>query len=310
MRSMPPYRRLSSSLSSCLDSVEALIEPNVNIEEEDGGGEGAIFLVGNHVGDKGVERIVDGLQDPCRVYYKLYLCDNRIGQLGGSFISCALKYNTTLTELSLGGNSIGDEGAKHLASALKENNTLLMINLERNHIGHTGVTALANALEHENHSLKYLVLSENPIEDFGAKALLNCVGNTSSFDHLQQCNHNLQSIVLRKVTQIKDISTLRKIQCYVKINRLMAEGSARLAAQRKILYHVKENTHTLMDYFSIIQRNDSEKEMYCMAKLLALLGNQKDVSTIFAVLKSSPPLLSSDPEIRRVRCVVSAFKGD
>ncbi|KAL7537275.1 hypothetical protein ACHAXR_007707 [Thalassiosira sp. AJA248-18] len=299
-----PIRRLSTSLSSCLDSVEALFESDAGVTDgeefvRDGGRVGAIFLGGNHLGDKGVARIVDGLDDPCRKYYKLYLCDNRIGRQGASFISNSLKYNTTLMELSLGNNHIGDEGAMHLASALMENCTLEMLNMENNNIGPAGTVALANALEHDNKSLQWLVLSENPIGDEGAMAMLRCVGNTFSFDHLQKCNHSLLSIILKKVTLVKDSTSLKKIQCYLKINRQSVHlpGSA---AQCKILTYAKENPKALLDVLASIRRDDGEKELSLHPLVLALLGYHSDLSTIFEVLQNSPHLFSNDPDMRKL----------
>ena len=296
--------RLSTSFSSCLDSVEAVFESDAGMAGADdgkdfvpdGGRVGAIFLGGNHLGDKGVARIIDGLEDHCREYYKLYLCDNRIGHQGASIISCSLKYNTTLMELSLGNNHIGDEGARHLASLLVVNDSLEMLNLENNNIGPAGITALATALEHDNNSLRCLVLSENPIGDEGALSMLQCIGNSFSLDHLQRCNHSLLSVILKKVTQVKDTTTLRKIQSYLKTNRL-AVPSPISASQRKIFLYVKENPNALLDYVSILRRDDTEKEMYgCMALILALLGKQYDLSSTFVVLKHSPHLFSNDSD--------------
>mmetsp|Transcript_16870 Transcript_16870/g.29034 ORF Transcript_16870/g.29034 Transcript_16870/m.29034 type:complete len:310 (-) Transcript_16870:200-1129(-) len=302
-------RRLSPSFSSCLDSVEAVFEGDAGAiaaddgEDfvRDGGRVGGIFLGGNHLGDKGVARIVDGLEDPCRQYYKLYLCDNRIGRQGASFISYSLKYNATLMELSLGNNHIGDEGARHMASSLVVNNCLQMLNLENNSIGPAGTTVIANALEHSNKSLHWLVLSENPIGDEGAKAILQCIGNSNSLEHLKRCNHSLLSVVLKKVTQVKDVATLRKIQCYLKTNRL-SFPSPISAAQRKILLYVKENPKELMNYFSSFGMKGAEVEIDGrMALLLALLGKQYDLSSTFVLLQNSPHLFTNDPGIKGIK---------
>lgn len=301
--SIRPIRRISSSISSCLDAVDqALYEGDYSDDGEefvrDGGRVGAIFLGGNHLGDKGVARIVDGLEDPCRDYYKLYLCDNRIGRLGALKISFSLKLNTKLKELSLGNNHIGNEGARHLASSLKDNNTLEVLNLENNSIGPAGTTALANALEHYNNTLHWLVLSENPIGDEGVKSMLRCIGNTSSFNDLQKCNHSLKSIILKKVTQVHDHTSLRKIQCLLKINRLSAP-SLRLAAQRKILLHVKENPNALLEFFIAIRGDGSRMELCFHPLVLALLGDQYDLSTSFLLLQNSPHIFSNDPDIAK-----------
>ncbi len=286
------------SALSMTDSVVTAAAAAAN-DNEDGGSEGAIFMVGNHIRDKGVVRIVDVLKEPCcREYYKLYLCDNRVGRLGASCISLALNYNTTLRELSLGNNHIGDEGARHLANALTQNGTLEMLNLEKNKIGPIGITYLANSLERDNTSLLWLVLSENPIGDEGARSMLRCVGNTSTVERLQGCNHSLLSIVMRKVTQINDSpATVRKIHSYLKINRLSG-NSSRLAAQRKLLLFVKENHNALLGYLSVGQRCDTVKEMHCASHIMALLGYEKDLSTMFAILRITPHLFSVEPVLR------------
>jgi hypothetical protein len=285
-------RRLSSSISSCRDYIDSIFEFDVGASHaaDDGGEfEGVIFLVGTHLRDRGVARVVDGLQDPYREYFKLFLCENRIGHLGASFISCALKYDSNLIELSLGNNHIGDEGAKHLAHSLVHNCTLKILNLENNNIGPKGITVLSTCLEHHNTTLQWVVLSENPIGDEGARALLRCVGNTFSFDTLLKCNHSLRSIILKKVTQVTDNVTLKKILCHLKINRLSAPSST-LAAQRKVLWFAKENHNSLLEYIRTIQSNDAVKDMNCISRILALLGCEHDLSTLLAVLKNTPSL--------------------
>ena len=294
-----PYRRILSAIfefevvMSCRRATATADEEA--LAHEDGESEGAIFLVGNHIRDKGVARIVDALKEPCfREYYKLYLCDNRVGRLGASCISTALNYNTTLRELSLGNNHIGDEGARYLADALTQNGTLEMLNLEKNSIGPIGITALAIALENDNKSLKWLVLSENPIGDEGVSSILRCVGNTSTFERLQNCNHCLLSVTMRKITQIKDSAiAIRRIQTYLKINRLSV-NSSRLLVQRKVIQSVRENQTALLEYLSVVQNRYGPKEMYCALHILSLLGEQGDLSTLFEVLKNTPQLFPID----------------
>ena len=293
MHSIVACRRLSSSISSCRDYIiESIFEFDAGASQaaDDGEDAGVIFLVGSHLRDRGVARVVNGLQDPCREYFKLFLCDNHIGHLGASFISCALKYDSNLIELSLGNNHIGDEGAKHLAHSLVHNGTLKILNLENNNIGPKGITVLSKCLEQHNAALQWLVLSENPIGNEGATALLRCVGNTFSFDTLLKCNHSLRSVILKKVTQVTGNVTLRKIQCHLKINRLSAPSST-LAAKRKVLRFAKENHNSLLEYISAIQSNDAVKDMNCTSRILALLGCEQDLSTLFAVLKNTPIFL-------------------
>ncbi len=294
--------RLSFSCSSSWGSIgSTIIENDVDAVDasddggedfvRDGGREGAIFLVGNHLGDRGVARVVHGLQDPCREYFKLYLCDNRIGRLGASLISYALEQNSNLTELSLGSNHIGDEGAVYLARSLGHNGTLRMLNLEKNNIGPRGITELSKCLERNNTALRWMVLSENPIGDEGAMALLRCVGNTLSFDTLLKCNHSLRSIITKKVSHVTGNTTMRKIQCHLKINRVSAPSST-LAAQRKVLWFANENHGSLLEYIRSIQSDDAVIDMECITRILALLACQHNLSTLLAVMINTPCLFS------------------
>ena len=271
-------------MGSCLDCNKEAVEGEDEMEEGNGDREGMIFLIGCNLKNKGVQRVIDELQDPCREYSKLYLCDNRIEKLGASFISYALKYDSCLTELSLAHNNIGNDGAEYLAHALRFNGTLKMLNLEKNNIGPRGVAALSQCLEQSNTTLQWMVLSENPIGDEGAKSLLRCVGNNLTIDTLLKCNHSLTSITLKKVTCLTSQTTLRKIQCYLTINRLLMPS---LASQRKVLMLVKENHGPLLEYISAIQGDDAVKDV-CIMQILALLGRHRDLlSTLFALLKDN-----------------------
>ena len=226
----------SSSFSTCRDSIESalLLCDSQKDDHNNDGSIDAIFLGGHHISDKGVERIVDGLEDHCmQKYRRLFLCDNRISLCGVHLISQSLKHNNTLIELSLANNAIGDSGASLLATSLKENDILEILNLENNGIGHEGTESIVSAMMH-NTVLKYLVLSENPIGDVGATALLRCIRDTSSLQNLHNSNHTIVSIILKKVTLIKDGRILRDIKNSLKVNR-MAGNLPQLAARQKIL---------------------------------------------------------------------------
>ena len=233
----------------------------------------AIFLGGNHIGDKGVARIVDGLEDYIQ-YRKLYLCDNRISRNGVHLISQSLRLNKSLMELSLADNSIGDFGASLLATSLTENVTLKILNLENNRIGCEGAKAIAGAIM-QNTVLQYLVLSENPIGDDGARALLRCIFDTASLKSVHNSNHTIISIILKKVTFIKDGRILRDIKTYLKVNRV-ANNLHQSAAKRKILSCIRENP-------LILTRCNLEPAV--LHHVLSLLASQLDLTAMNVTLK-------------------------
>jgi|SaaInl74LU_5_DNA_1037368.scaffolds.fasta_scaffold26012_1 hypothetical protein len=282
---MPLLRaRLPSSFSTCRDSIESALllcdaqhdEHNNNDESID-----AIFLGGNHIGDKGVARIIDGLEDYIQ-YRKLYLCDNRISKYGVHLISQSLKHNTTLIELSLADNSIGDTGASLLAASLQENNTLEILNLENNGIGCEGTKSIVGALLH-NTVLRCLMLSENPIGDDGAKAILRCLRDTSSLHNLYNSNHTIVSIILKK-PHIKSSKILRDIKSYLRVNR-MASNIPQLAARRKLLLCVREDPTILTKCFVTIRERDPDIGLAMMPRILWLLASQLDLATVNVILK-------------------------
>jgi Ran GTPase-activating protein (RanGAP) involved in mRNA processing and transport len=87
-------------------------------------------------------------------------------------------------------NTIGDEGATALANALKVNTAVQDLWLGGNTIGDEGATVLANALT-QNSTLQRLRLDGNTIGDEGAKALLDCIKGTSPLEELWKSLSNI-----------------------------------------------------------------------------------------------------------------------
>ena len=95
------------------------------------------------------------------------------GDRGATAVAEALKGNTVLTELYMGGNMIGDTGAAAIADALKGNSALKELYLFNNRIGDSGATSIAEALKHNiaKIALRTLHLEGNNIGDSGAAAI-------------------------------------------------------------------------------------------------------------------------------------------
>ncbi|EJK74124.1 hypothetical protein THAOC_04218 [Thalassiosira oceanica] len=163
---------IPSSFSSCLDHG-AVNNESEEDASSDGGTINAVFLGSHHLGDRGVERIADGLEDSCRLYFRIHLDNNQITTKGAQLISSSLKHCPTLLELSLADNPLSNEGARHLASSLVCNDTLEMLNVSNCGIGALGVDALSYVLEHNNASLRWLDLSSNPMGDAGSQSMLS-----------------------------------------------------------------------------------------------------------------------------------------
>jgi hypothetical protein len=270
-----------SSISSCLNCTESMIIDQDNIDH------GSIFFLSTHLSDKGLARLTHGLEDPCMQLpkcYKLHLCDNNISSRGADLLSEVVRNSHNLVELSLGNNNIGDDGAEYLSVSLRQNRSLKMLNLEKNGIGCHGVTCLAGALSIKSVStLRWLVLSENPVGDAGARALLNCVRNNQSLKSvLNDSNHSLYSVVLKKVN-IKDTALLRDMHCFLKLNRLYSSSSGGIAetVKRKIKLCVKDEPKLLLDY--LIQ--NQKQEFKLLPEFYSFFA--QDITTLFHMLRHS-----------------------
>jgi len=90
--------------------------------------------------------------------------------VGAASLGEALKHNTSLRFLGLGGNQISDAGAASLGEVLKTNATLVELNLNSNQIGDAGACALARALA-DGAAVRRLSLHDNCIGDIGAMCL-------------------------------------------------------------------------------------------------------------------------------------------
>ena len=113
----------------------------------------------------------------------LHLGGSIIGHTGAESLSQALTLNSSLTNLDLSGNSIGDTGAESLSQALKVNSSLTNLHLSFNRIGDTGAEFLSQALT-VNSSLTNLDLSLNRIGDTGAESLSQALKVNSSLTNL------------------------------------------------------------------------------------------------------------------------------
>ncbi|KAG9069808.1 hypothetical protein KI688_009133 [Linnemannia hyalina] len=136
------------------------------------------------------------------------LASTLIGGREFGILAEALKTNSTLTTLDLGGNSIGFDGAKALAEALKTNSTLATLHLWNNSIGSDGAKALAEALK-TNSTLTTLDLGNNSIGSDGAKALAEALKTNSTLTTLGLGNNSIGSDGAKALAEaLKTNSTL------------------------------------------------------------------------------------------------------
>jgi len=123
---------------------------------------------------------------------------NGIGNNGLLHLSNMLSENNTLHTLRLGKNDISYEGVvRSLAPVLKQNTTLRVLDLSGNRqIGDLGAAAVADALSC-NQTLETLILTKCSITDKGAMRLLQALYDcTSPLAVLEESNHTLRELIL------------------------------------------------------------------------------------------------------------------
>jgi len=88
-----------------------------------------------------------------------------------SFLSKAIKQNSTLVDLNISNNCIGIKGATELANALSLNKSITKLDLDNNKIGNQGIHEIAKALSFNTTLTELIVKWNNNIDDDGQDAL-------------------------------------------------------------------------------------------------------------------------------------------
>ena len=125
----------------------------------------------NKISDLGAIAIAKALQSSGIQLTCLNLGYNNIHSLGATVFAETLQCNCSLTRLGLGNNKIESSGADAFATALQSNRTLTYLDLGSNNIDDSGASALAQAVQYHNDTLRYLVLTNNPL--IGASGVVN-----------------------------------------------------------------------------------------------------------------------------------------
>jgi Ran GTPase-activating protein (RanGAP) involved in mRNA processing and transport len=147
-------------------------------------------------------------QTNCSKLKELYLDENNITAKGVKHLCEALKFNTNLILLDLGGNQILDQGANLIAEMLYHNKTLNELKLNDNIIVESGVSSLCDALK-INSTLTSLYLSENPISEIGI----------TSISKMLRENTTLTSLELNQVQL--NINGIEKLSSSLKVNKTL-----------------------------------------------------------------------------------------
>ena len=204
-----------------------------------------LILTKNNFGDKGVELLLESIQDNSSLV-ELNLSSNGITAKGGKLIFayllnqqsiisldlssqeginrnriCAdgvrliedvLQTNYFIENLDLSSNSIKTEGFKFLVNGLKDNIILKYLNISNNEIDEKGMYYLKDNLN--DCKIEILDVSSNPIGNEGCIALGKCLGNENLNEitniNLSDCSIRFNGVreFLKNLRANKKISTL------------------------------------------------------------------------------------------------------
>ncbi|XP_068100786.1 MHC class II transactivator isoform X3 [Hyperolius riggenbachi] len=103
-------------------------------------------LTENHIGDKGIEKLVEKFSE-LQSLHTLDLTQNNITGAGAKRLAAALPSLRSLQTLSLYNNNVCDIGAEYLANVLPNMTSLEALHLDCNRITYVGATKLAASLQ-------------------------------------------------------------------------------------------------------------------------------------------------------------------
>ena len=122
----------------------------------------------------------------------LHLDQNKISDIGATYISRSLQRNLVLQTLSLSGNKIGEDGATSIGQCLSINSQLSQLDLSKNRIKDEGLRELCKALIFNKHSkVSHLDVSENNIGAVGMRFLARLLIHNCSLQNLSISNNSI-----------------------------------------------------------------------------------------------------------------------
>mmetsp|Transcript_8889 Transcript_8889/g.26637 ORF Transcript_8889/g.26637 Transcript_8889/m.26637 type:complete len:327 (-) Transcript_8889:48-1028(-) len=225
--------RRAMRASDMLDLADRLRHDALSVEK--------LNLYACSVTASGVAEISDALRTNSSLLVINLGGNAQLGDDGAAVLAAALRENTTLRELHLFDCCISSFGATSLADALLCNSSIRKINLNNNLVGDSGAEALAQALiENTSCSLKSLKLRFNVVGARGAVALVGVLKHPLRFFCLDDLDLGYNKISIGDANILADALELN---CTVTSFDLRGNGLVwdEQAVRAKILKSIKKN---------------------------------------------------------------------
>ena len=173
---------------------------------------------------------------------QLHLAENNLGDRGAALLASAIAYNRTLVSLCLRETNLTSVGVSLLtdAIALNPHTAVTELTLKKNHLGNadcftrllklcprlttldvslcgltsTGVAGLPEAIQ-QNQTLRFLILSGNPVQDNAMAQILDSMCRPSCYIsalYIEDCS--LTASIAPSITRVlKNLPSLRRFLC-------------------------------------------------------------------------------------------------
>ncbi|KAL7467499.1 hypothetical protein ACHAXS_007745 [Conticribra weissflogii] len=256
--------------------IELLLQENPNIQ--------TISLFATNLGDDALASLACDFQSR-RI---LHLGRNNIGCKGVAILGKIIVGSTTLQELKLNGNPLGEnsDGWISFAESMRENTSLKYLDLTNCKIEDDGAISLAKSISN-NSTLEQVILRGNyGIGEAGISALIQCLFDTTSLNHVLGSNHTLVNFDF--YSSFAHIELSRQLQSLCEINFQLGRMKSK---KQKFLCGITTNPWWISCWES-----ENHHDRKITPYLLEILTSRQQVDMLgntFSVLRNAPLILSS-----------------
>mmetsp|Transcript_2325 Transcript_2325/g.5023 ORF Transcript_2325/g.5023 Transcript_2325/m.5023 type:complete len:522 (-) Transcript_2325:207-1772(-) len=256
--------------------IKLLLRENPNIH--------TLSLFATNLGDDALSSLAYDFQSR----RSLHLGRNNITCKGVAILGKIILNSSTLQNLKLNGNPVGDnsDGWFSFTESLKENSSLKYLDLTNCKIEDDGAISLAKNIS-INTSLEQVILRGNyGIGEAGIGALIQCLFDTTSLQHVLNSNHTLVNFDF--YSSMVHIESSRELKSLCEINQQLGRMKSR---KQKFLCGIKTNPWWISCWES---ENHHDRKIIPYLLEMLTSGQQVDMfGTTFNVLRNVPLILKN-----------------
>jgi Ran GTPase-activating protein (RanGAP) involved in mRNA processing and transport len=136
----------------------------------------SLNLNGNQIGAGGVKSLSDHIGNNERVFPRLHLNNNKLGDAGAAAVAHLLSSNSSITHVHLSGNGIGDSGVESLCKAIGPDSLVIELDLSNNDLTSAGAASIQKMLQKNSTIVKINLSGNSKLQGSDAMAPLMSEG--------------------------------------------------------------------------------------------------------------------------------------